>query len=138
MAKKLRRSRYALIELKNEGYALSLGNVAELIDKPEYEPWKGEGGMVGFIKYGNKRLPVYELSSFVGLNAESKFLIIIKDRDPLLGLLVPKRPPIVSLTKDDILPLPDLLPEKGKKVLSGAIIVNQRLYGLLDPRGIAE
>lgn len=127
-------NRYALIQIAKEGYAIPLRDVLELVDHPEYETWIGKGEVVGFFKYAKKRIPVYLLGRLLNLDAASEFLILIKGDNSPFGLLVPERPALIEFQQQNILPLPDLLPEKGKKILTGVITFDNKIYGLLDPR----
>jgi len=126
-------NRYALIRLGDEGYAIPLDHILDLIENPTYESGPGKGEEAGYLNYEDRRIPIYSLGQLLGLEGPTNFLIIIRGKGSPYGLLIPERPRFQSISEEEILPLPDLLPELGKRILSGVIVVDSQLYGLINP-----
>ncbi|HID32213.1 MAG TPA: chemotaxis protein CheW [bacterium (Candidatus Stahlbacteria)] len=119
--------RFALFPVGTEHYALAVEDIVELVGLHNQE------GEAGYIRYKKRRIPLYNLGQLLGIKAGSDFLIIVRGKESSYGILVPEPPEFRSIGKNQILPLPDLISAKGKKLLKGVIVIGDQLYGILAP-----
>lgn len=133
---------YIAFRIRSEEYCIEImavreirrwSNATSLPRAPEF--------VKGVINLRGAVLPVIDFGARLGLGAsevsERHSIIIVETNDQMLGLLVDTVSDILAVSDDTLQPTPSIASEKVHEIVSGLIIIEDRMLRLVNVDNIS-